>query len=511
MEAQSAHSSHDPSLTPVSAGGTPIDVWAALARPSLRAATGDLWQHLADRLDLGSAAPIPAAAVVVRRLTSRDGEPYYVLRSPSWHYTRLDPDDFALWQRIDGRATVREIAVAQFVERGEFVADRFTRLIQVLRAGGFIDAPSVDCFAEVRDRLRSSFLRRFGRQVTHLFTRPLLQLHDPDRLFGAIYRAVGWLFFTQVALALSLLVVVVGLATWWYEFVGADHPLLQTRGSYGLGFIVLTTLDGLGVSLHNFVQGLAMKRYGRDIAGAGVMLAGVVPAAYVETSDIWLAERHQRLAISWAGPYAMLVLSAGLALLARLLEGSELGSTLFKGATIWLANTIFNLLPVINSAGYLMLVDYLEMPGLRARASDFIRHGLPGRLRAIWRIKGDERVYVLFGLATALTYLLIPLAILGARDLRYADAMQQLWERPQLGSRLLAVLVGLLFLGPAAISLLHRLAGILGWIAAPHLRIWRAWRGSAPAEHITLLASLPFLRDVQPCRVGADRRPSGAA
>jgi hypothetical protein len=145
MEAQSAHSSHDPSLTPVSAGGTPIDVWAALARPSLPAATGDLWQHLADRLDLGSAVPIPAAAVVVRRLTSRDGEPYYVLRSPSWHYIRLDPDDFALWQRIDGRATVREIAVAQFVERGEFVADRFTRLIQVLRAGGFIDAPSVDC------------------------------------------------------------------------------------------------------------------------------------------------------------------------------------------------------------------------------------------------------------------------------------------------------------------------------------------------------------------------------
>src|SRR5581483_11255310 len=226
----------------------------------------------------------------------------------------------------------------------------------------------------------------------------------------------------------------------------------------------------------------------------GVALTGIVPAAYVETSDIWLAERHQRLVISWAGPFAMLTLSAALALLSRPLDGSELGATLFKGATIWLANTVFNLLPVIDSAGYLMLVDYLEMPGLRARATSFIRHGLLARLPAVWRLRGDERVYALFGLVTAVTYLLIPLAILEARDLRYADAIQQFWERPQAGARLLAVVVALLFLGPAAISLLHRLVGLLRWAAAPLVRAWRVWRGSAPAEHIALLASLSFLR-----------------
>src|SRR5205823_6605235 len=104
----------------------------------------------------------------------------------------------------------------------------------------------------------------------------------------------------------------------------------------------------------------------------------------------------------------------------------------------------------------------------------------------------------LFGLATALTYLLIPLAILGARDLRYADAMQQLWERPQPGARLMAVLVGLLFLGPAAISLLHRLAGILGWIVAPLLHVWRVWRRR------TILAGR---RGGQACAVPPTSRP----
>jgi putative peptide zinc metalloprotease protein len=502
MEAERARPSSTSALTPAATGGTPCDVpgdmpgdvWSAVARPSSPGANGDLWRGLDDRLDLGGVVPTPAAGVVVRGLTGRDGGRYYVLRSPSWHYLRLDPDDFALWQRIDGHASVREIAVAQFMERGEFVAERLARLIQALRAGGFLDGPSVDCFGAVRDRLRRSFWRRAGRRVAHVFSRPLAQLHDADRLFGAFYRAVGWLLFTRPAQVLWLVIVVVGLAAWWYQFEVATHPLLQTRGSYTLGFIVLATFDGLGISLFSFAQGLAMKRHGRQIAGAGVMLSGIVPAAYVETSDMWLAERRERLAISWAGPYAMLILGSALAILSLPLEGAELGATLFKGATIWLANMLFNLLPMIDSAGYLMLVDYLEMPGLRARAAEFFRHDLPGRLGALWRIGGDDRIYALFGLATALTYLLIPLAILAARDLRYADAIQELWERPQPGARLLAVVVGLLFLGPAAFSLLHRLAGLLLRAVAPIQRVWRARRGRVPTEYLTLLASLPFLR-----------------
>jgi len=511
METERAHPSTSSVLTPTTSVRTPPDVWAALSRsiatdangaPGLWAALtrsiatdadGDLWRELDDQLDLGSFVPIPAANVVVRGLTGRDGGCYYVLRSPRWHYLRLDPDDYALWQRIDGRRTVRQIAVAQFVERGEFVAERLARLIGTLRAGGFLEPPPVNCFQAARERLGRSFWRRVGRRVGHVFTRPLAQLHNADRLFGTAYHSSGWLLFTRPAQLLWILTVVVGLAIWWYQFEIAAHPLLQARGSYALGVVVLIVLDSLGVSLYSFAQGLAIKRHGREIAGAGVMLAGIVPAAYVETSDIWLAERRERLAISWTGPYAMLILSAMLAILSLPLEGTELGATLFKGATIWLANTLFNLLPVIDSAGYLMLADYLELPGLRARAADFIRHGLPRRLGALWRISGDERIYAMFGLATALTYLLIPIVILEARDLRYADAIQELWTRPQGGGRLLAVVVALLFLGPAAISLLHRLTGVVVWATAPIRRRWRAWRGRVPAEHVTLLASLPCL------------------
>jgi putative peptide zinc metalloprotease protein len=495
---------------PPTARGIPPSVWSGPERSSPTDASADLPPNPDDRLDLADVVPIPAVGVVVRRLTSRRGDCYYVLRSPNWKYLQLDEGDFELWRRIDGRATVREIAVAQFVERGEFVAERLPRLVGALRAGGFLEPLPVACVSAAHHRPLPSFPRRVGRLFVRLFTMPLAKLRDPDRLFGAMYDAVGWVFFTRSAQFLWILSSVVGLAIWWYQILVASHPLLKAHGSYILGFVILAIFDGLGITLFGVAQGLAMKRHGLQISGGGLILSGIVPAGYVETSDVWMAERRERLAISWAGPYAMLILGAALAILSLPLDGTELGATLFKGATIWLLNMLFNLLPVIDSAGYLMLVDYLEMPGLRARSADFIRHVLPGRLSAFRGLDADERVYALFGLATALTYVLIPLMILGARDLRYADAIQELWTRPQPGARLLAIVVALLFLGPAGISLLHRLAGVLHWSVAP---LQRAWRGRASTESVTLLASLPCLRtasDAELSLIAAHLEPRSA-
>ena len=492
MVAERAQPPAGDAATPLAmTGGATSDLWAEIAQPAPSDAGHDIWRALDDRLDLGNMVATPNPGVVVRGLTGRDGQRSYVARSPSRQYLHLDAADLALWERMDGRTTARTIAVTQFVERGEFVAERLARLLQSLRDGGFVQPGPVDCFAMVRERGRRSLLGSLTRLVIQAFSAPLARFHDPDRPFGAAYRAGGWLLFSPLARALWPLVVVVGMAIWWLQFSTGTHALLQTHGSYRLGFVVLTVLDSVGLSLYALIQGLALKRHGHRVPEAGVTLSGVIPVVYVDTSDAWLAERRDRLAITWAGPYGMLILSAALAILSLPLAGTELGATLFKGATIWLANTIFNLLPVIDSAGYLMLADYLELPGLRARANEFMQHGLRASIAAGRRLSRDERVYVAFGMASILTYLLIPVAILEARDLRYAAAIQELWERPQPGARLLAVAMILLFLGPSTVSLLHRLVGLIVLAAAP---VWRRLRTGVPAEHVALLAALPFLR-----------------
>ncbi|MDP8923213.1 MAG: cyclic nucleotide-binding domain-containing protein, partial [Chloroflexota bacterium] len=457
----------------------------------------DIWQALADRLDLGAWVPTPTPGVEVARLTSRNGQVYYVLRSPAPRYLRLDAADYQLWLRMDGHKTVREIAVAYFQERGGFVADRLARLVGELRAGGFLGPIPVDALAAA-DRHRSdrAWTTRASRLIGRALCLEVATFRQADALFGAAYRTVGRLLYARPAKILWSILIVVGLVVWWRQLLGAEHALFKTNGSYTLGLLTLGVLDIVGVALHEIAQGLTVKRHGRRVNGAGVLLLYSLPVAYVESSDIWMAGRRERMSVSLSGPFAMLVLGSVLALLAAPLDGTEMGAFLFKGASIWIANAIFNLLPILDLDGYFILVDYFEMPALRANALAFVRGDLLGKLRARARFARDELVFTAFGLAYGLLIALIPLLILEARDLRYADSLSELWARGDWVSQAMAVSMTAMFLGPAALTLVPTLIGPVIGGARLGLDRWRRFRGRVPPEVVAALAALPFLRDV---------------
>src|SRR5687768_13138951 len=149
----------------------PRGLWGALAEvgPAARTSTSstqgdtpscsvDVWACLADQLDLGAYVPTPSPDVEERAVEGRDGRRFWVLRSPSLHYLRLDDTDLDLWQRMDGQRNVRQIAVDHFLERGGFVADRLARLVRRLRADGFLGSPPKDAFTDVDRHLQSQTL-----------------------------------------------------------------------------------------------------------------------------------------------------------------------------------------------------------------------------------------------------------------------------------------------------------------------------------------------------------------
>ena len=499
--------------------GSPGRLWARLParlaeRRSADAPAADVWQALSDRLDLGAWVPRPTPGVEVARLESRRGDAYYVLRSPLPRYLRLDPVDYQLWLRMDGRKTVREIALEYFQERGGFVAERLTRLVGQLRAGGFLGPVPVDALAAAdRHRADRAWTARAGALIGTLFSFEILTLPRADDLFGSAYRAVGWLLYARLAKLLWCVLVAVGLVAWWLQVLSADHALFKTNDSYTLGLLTLGALDVVGVALHEIAQGLSVKRHGRRVNGAGVLLYYFLPVAYVESSDVWMASRRQRMSVSLAGPFAMLVLGGALALLAAPLDGTEMGAFLFKGASIWIANAIFNLLPILDLDGYFILVDYFEMPALRANSLRFVRGELLGKLRARARLTRDERVYAVFGLAYGLLIALVPFLIYEARDLRYADSLGELWTRGDWVSRAMAVGIAAMFLGPAAFAIVAELVGLVVGGARLALDRWRRFRGEVPAEYVDALASLPFLASLSRAElvaIAAHLRPEEA-
>ncbi len=471
-------------------------LWAAVMQRSTVTTPGDIWRPLAERLDFARYVPTPSPDVETSVQSTASGETYYVLRSRTARYIRLQEEDFALWWRMDGRQSIREIALAHFLEHGDFGADRLARLVRELRAGGFLGPTPPDCFDSIDRRVKAAkFLATRKRRLSKVIVLELFRIGGADQIVSAIYRYGGWLLYTRPALALWALMIVGGLAVWWYQFLLAGHPLFQTRGSYTLGFLTLCALDLIGINIHALAQAVTVKRHGRRINGAGLLLYYLLPVVYFETSDVWMAQRRQRIAVSWSGPCAMLISASLLAILALRLDGTEAGSLMFKGATIWFANAFFNLLPILDLDGYFILVDWLEMPALRTNSMAFIRHALWSKLRARQPLTREERVLAGFGLLSVLLVILIPLVILQARDLRYADTLMDLWNQPALQSRAMAIGIGLVFLGPAAFTIVGRIAKSLAAVARLLVRRWRRRRGEVPSEYLEALATLPFLRE----------------
>jgi putative peptide zinc metalloprotease protein len=388
--------------------------------------------------------------------------------------------------------------LTHFVERGGFVAERLARLVRRLRADGFLGPVPPDVDAMLADSLlgqtRTGRLTRFARRLIAI---DLFKAPWADALLGAAYARGGWLLYTRLARVVWTLIIVVGLAAWASQVIMAQHQLFQTRGSYTLGIVTLAALDVLGIALYQIAQGLTLKRHGCTITAAGLQLYVVVPVVYVETSDVWMAGRRDRMAVSLAGPFAMLVLGGALALAAFPIDGTEMGAFLFKAAFVWLTNALFNLLPILDLDGYFLLVDYLEMPALRANALAFVREGLLPKLRARQPLTYEERVYTAYGIGYGLLVALVPLIILEARDLRYASSLTELWGRPDPEGKFLAAATATMLLGPALLSILSRVVSALLALGSMAIGWWSQHvRQVVPREYIEALASLPFLRDV---------------
>lgn len=471
-----------PTTTPHVAAPTPaVNIWAALD----------------DQLDLGAYVPTPTPTVDVREVEGRGQERFWVLRTPTPRYLRLDATDLDLWQRMDGQRTVCQIAVEHFSERGGFVADRLTRLVRRLHADGFLGQPATDVFAVVEQQLRAgSRVARLGDLVGRLLELDLVRVTWADRAFTLAYRAGGWLLYARAARLLWVVIIAAGLVAWWRQVLLAEHALLQTNGSYTLGLLTLAVLDFGGIALYQIAQGLRMKHHNIRILSAGIQLNYLLPMVFVETTDVWMADRRARMAVSLAGPLAVLVLGGALALIAYPLDGTEMGAFLFKASFVWLVNGVFNLLPILGLDGYFLLVDYVDMPALQTNALTFVREGLLPRLRARAPFTREERIYTAYGLGYALLVAIIPILILEARDLRYASSFAELWQRPDMAGQLLASGMLLFLFGPAAFAVIARLGSLLLALGRIGYRRWRHAWGEVPRDHLEALAALPFLRDV---------------
>ena len=456
-----------------------------------------IWETVRGRLEY--AAFVPALIPDLERadLRRRDGSPYTVLKNPhgdggAGRYLRLEPDDMALIELMDGRRSVQDILIEGLQRNGVFALDRLARLTAALTANGFFgEEPPLVYQRLLRERAQRDPLTRAALLLRRLITWDIARWSNADSAVQAVYRWGGRLAFTRAGALLIALVCVAGLAAWVGEVRSGRHQLVTIDGSFLLGLLALILLQVLSISVHEAGHALAIRHYGRRVRRLGLAMYYLFPCVYVDSTDMAMSSRKARIVVALAGPIGGLVVGALCALVAAGDAGLA-GGIAFKAASLFIFQFALNLMPILELDGYHVLSDVLDAPFLRQRAMGFARASVVRKLRRRERWTASEIGLATYGLLAIGTSILMIAFSLALWQSRMAVAAKELLASGAGGALVLGLLL-LVFIGPLVVALAMRVAGwIRGAARARAARTKRA-RPGALIERARVLSRVPFL------------------
>lgn len=477
-----------------------VDLWQVLGGRAVGTPVGAedrvLWDRVAERLNPARARPHLRDGVEAVARVSVRGQPYVMLRSPDRlaGYVRLTPEEWDLARLMDGETTVAALVGAFARATGTLAPDRVVRVVADLAANRMLHELPVDAFAGVDRLARGSGLRRVGSRLWGVLRGRRIVLADIDRLTTWLYRAGGRLLFTRGFAVVAAVLVIAGLALFGRTWTRGTSALFLQDGSYAAGGLVLLGLNVVALLAHEFGHALATKHAGRRVPAMGLLVYFGIPSAFVDTTDIWMADRRQRLLATAAGPLSALTLAGVVQVVA--VVAPSFAPVAFKLAFAWYLNALFNLNPLMALDGYYLAMDWLEIPNLRARGVRSLVARIRGRAPQWSRLDREERYVAAYGVASVLwTVGFLGLSVRLWRD-RVAGLVAGLWHTGWYGRLLLAAFVLGLF---APLVHLVRDAGSR-WLRRRRARRAAADHAAAAPQRLAVLRA-SALADLVPDRL----------
>lgn len=310
-----------------------------------------------------------------------EGRTYYVTKDPiSLQYFRMTAEDYYLATLFDGRRTfgkIRDLYVGRFPHvlldySREDLNERVLRfandlaLLQFLSVQGMRLKTRMDA-AKARKKTTGGMYQLANK--IFFFRRSIF---DPDRLFGAMAKPIGWVW-TKTTLWISVAIVLLGVVV----FLRHTDRLASALGHlFTLQNVVLMILTTFVIkSIHELGHGLTCKHFGGEVHEIGVMFLIFQPYFFVNISDSWtMPERKHRILISSAGIYVELIFAAFATFFWAIVQPGALRDFLFNVIFIASVSTIiFNANPLMRFDGYYIMMDLLEVPNLQAKSRALIQ------------------------------------------------------------------------------------------------------------------------------------------
>ena len=365
-----------------------------MARPSESIFTQQISQR-----DLTTYRPIRKPGYALKKLTDARGETYWILKNLRTDaYVRLTAEQVFLWDSMDGDSSVQDIAVAYMLEYGKLAIVSLLTLLEQLQQKGFIE-PLVDIYGATDESLAQRRQNVWWRRLLHRFINTEFSIGEIDGLISRSYARGGKVVFNPLFQLIMLAVIAAGGTAFFGLMLGFVKRDVAVFGGAGaiIGVITLYALQFVTLVIHEWSHAIATKHYGREVRRGGFLLYMGMPAAFVDTTDIWMEPRRPRIVVSWAGPHSGFFLGGLASMLILAGPGPFLTGVLYQFALLTYLTSFMNMNPLLKLDGYYILMDWLEIPRLREKSLAFIGQPLRAKLRQREPFTRDEKIFAVFG------------------------------------------------------------------------------------------------------------------
>jgi len=326
------------------------------------------------------------------------GTKSYVLKSrKTENYLLLDEEERFLWEQMDGRANMQDIAVAYVMRYGSFDFEKIPQLMNKLLLADLLTLRPMSRLREILARNRRNPAARAMAATLHAIERLNVSSRRWNDLFERIHRYGGWFLFTPMAVVGLGILTALGIRSLFrlWDSLGAISSALGHHAIVAI--IALKLAFFLTVALHQLVHALACVHYGRRVKEVGfIMHHLVVPTFYADVTDLFMASRRARVVNALAGPTVHLVLGLLGVIWADNLNPGLLQACVAASAVLQLQSFLICIYPFsfLEMDGYHVLEDAVGMPRLAQESMHFVRAPLWKRLAQGRRLGRQEIVYV---------------------------------------------------------------------------------------------------------------------
>ncbi len=306
------------------------------------------------------------------------GRAYWVVKEPvGLNYFRFHEEEFAILQMLDGVTSMEEIK--ERFER-EFAPQKITfqdlqQFIGMLHRSGLVISDAPGQGRQLKRRRDEKKRKELLGKMTNVFA-VRFRGFDPERLFNVLIPYTSWIF-SPAAIIFTLLLGLSALTLVAVQFDVFRSRLPSFHEFFGPhNWIYLGVTMAAVKVLHEFGHGLSCKRYGGECHELGVMLLVFTPCLYCNVSDSWmLPNKWHRAFIGAAGIYVEVILASIATFIWWFSEpGTMINQICLSMMFICSVSTIlFNGNPLLRFDGYYILMDVLEIPNLRQKATEVLK------------------------------------------------------------------------------------------------------------------------------------------